>query len=351
MTRTLTFVVPGDINTRTGGYEYDRQLITALRTRGWVVTLCQLGAGFPYPSLEERSKATLALRAIPDDTLVVIDGLAFGALPDVAAQHRQRLLLIALVHHPLGLETGLSAEASRRLLDSERQALDSARKVIVTSPGTRRVLLDQGLIVDPAVVIVPGSEPAALSSGSRSERVRLLCVASVVPRKGHDVLVRALSTLRDLPWDLACGGSLERAPDYGTSLQKLIQERGLHERVEFLGECSEAQLTEQYASADVFVLPSYYEGYGMVVAEAIARGLPVVATDTGGIAELVGEDAGIVVPPGDESALTNALRVMIGDTRARASFAAGARYRRSHLPSWDGAGAAMESVLLEVASR
>lgn len=343
--RALTFVLPGDIRTRTGGYEYDRQVIAALRERGWDVTVCQLGDGFPMPSREVRMQAAMMLTFIPDGSLVVIDGLALGALPDEVASHMGRLRLVALVHHPLAREAGLGADEAAALYRSEQRALACVRRVVVTSPATADALADYGVRRAEIAVAVPGTGRAPLASGSRGPGARLLCVASIVPRKGHDVLVQALAGLSHLPWHLVCVGSADRDASWTARLRARVRELGIEARVEFAGELSGDALATQYGRADVFVLATRYEGYGMVVAEALAHGLPVVATDTGCIGALLADGGGIVVAPGDAVQLAEALRRVIGDDSERQALRARARERGEGLPTWGQTADVFEAVL------
>jgi glycosyltransferase involved in cell wall biosynthesis len=343
--RSLHFVVPGPIATLTGGYGYDRRVVDGLRARGWTVTVHELPGGFPWPDAAARRAATAVFAALPDGALVVVDGLALGALPDEVAPHASRLRLIALVHHPLAAETGLDPPAAARLEESERRALRSARHVVVTSDATAAILEPYGVPRDRITTIVPGTDPALLARGSGGSDVHLLCVASLIPRKGYDVLIEALASIRQRHWRLTCIGSLDGDPRTVARLRAQIEGHGLADRVSLAGEREPPALGAEYDAADVFVLPTRYEGYGMVVGEALARGLPVVASDTGGIAAMVGEDAGILVPPGDVAALARALGAVIDDAALRARLAAGARRRRAALPTWDDAARRMEDTL------
>lgn len=349
MIPSVTFVVPGDITARTGGYEYDRQMIASLRDRGWTVDLAGLDGSFPEPSAGARAGAALALARAPAGRLVVIDGLALGALPDEARVESDRLRLVALVHHPLALETGLDRATALRYFDSERRALEAARAVVVTSQATARHLDAYGVGAERISVVEPGTDQSPIARGSGGAEVRLLSVGSLVPRKGHAVLIDALSRLADLPWRLVCGGSFDRDEATAFALAAQTAARGLQARVEFLGELSAERLAAEYDRADVFVMPSLYEGYGMAVAEALACGLPVIATDTGGMRDLVGEEAGITCPPGDVDALARSLRALVGDAARRAACTAGAQRVRLRLRSWSEAAAAMDAVLMAVA--
>jgi glycosyltransferase involved in cell wall biosynthesis len=330
-------VVPGRLDTRTGGYGYDREIVAGLERRGWTVRVHEIPGSFPVPSVESRQAAAAALAELPDGAAVVVDGLALGALPDEAAREASRLRLIALVHHPLADETGLAADARAGLEASERRALAAARHVVVTSPRTAAALDRYGVAGSSITVIEPGTDPAPQARGSNGGVVELLCVATVVPRKGHDVLVRALAAMPDASWHLTCVGGLDRDEPWAASVRAEVAASGLAPRIAFAGELEREPLDVRYDAADVFVLPTWYEGYGMAVAEALARGLPVVSTATGAIADLVGDDAGLLVPPGDAAALATALSSVVTDAALRARLSGGAQRARARLRSWDDA--------------
>ena len=333
----VAFVVPGSIDARTGGYGYDRAIVAGLERRGWSVQLLELPGDFPFPSPESRAAAVRALASLPGGTRVIVDGLAFGALPDEAMREADRLRLIALVHHPLADETGLAADQRVALEAREGRARRAAKHVVVTSARTAAALERFGVPPASITVIEPGTDRAALARGSRrsgAPDVRLLCVATVVPRKGHDILVRALTSMASAAWRLTCVGGLDRDDAWVASVRAAVTAAGLDDSITFAGELDGAPLEAQYDAADVFVLPTWYEGYGMAVAEALARGLPVVSTATGAIAELVGPDAGILVPPGDAGALAAALSIVVSSDACREQLAEGAARARSRLPSW-----------------
>jgi glycosyltransferase involved in cell wall biosynthesis len=348
--RTLALLVPGSLDTPTGGYAYDKRMVQELRARGWRVEVLVVEGGFPFPTADALALADRALAALPGGALVLCDGLAFGAMPDAAARHAERLRLVALVHHPLALETGLAPDVARALADSERRALAATRGVVVTSRATVARVAEYGVAEARITPVEPGIDPAAPAAGTRrrdaTAPVELLCVASVVPRKAHDVLLTALARLRDLPWHLTCVGSLDMDPDTAGHVQARAAAPDLAGRVTFTGSAVGAELERAYHRADVFVLPSHYEGYGLAVAEAVARGLPVVCSDTGAGAELVGPDSGAVVPPGDLEGLTAALARIIGDDAHRAGLAARAAARAATLRTWPEAAVVLEAALL-----
>ncbi len=336
--RKSFFVVPGDLASLTGGYGYDRRIIAGLNATGHPLDVVALDDGFPWPDAATLERAAQQVAAIPDGALVVVDGLAFGAMPGLAEQHAARLRWVALVHHPLALETGLTPLQSELLFDCERRALATAHGVIVTSAATARELPRYGVAAGSVHVVLPGTDAAPLAAGSGGLTagcgLSLLCVASLIPRKGHALLIEALSGLQDCAWTLHCAGSTTRDADTGNALRLAIERHGLAGRVHLHGELAGTALEQMYAQADVAVLPSYFEGYGMVLAEALARGLPIVSTTAGAITDTVPRDAGVLVPPGDAVALRAALAALLDDPALRGRLAAGARAARAALPTW-----------------
>ncbi|MGP1393921.1 MAG: glycosyltransferase family 4 protein [Inquilinaceae bacterium] len=336
MTRRLHFALPGDPETRTGGYLYDRRVVDGLRQDGRTVVLHRLADSFPNPDPAALDHARAVFAAIPDGATLVVDGLAFGALPAVAREAADRLTLIALVHHPLADETGLDPDHRRALYDSEKSALAAAAGIVVTSDATARRLADYDVPADRIVVAPPGTDPALLAVGSGGPGLSLLCVASLTRRKGHAVLLDALASLADRAWHLTCAGNTGLDPDTAAAVRARIAETGLDTRVDLLGEVDGDAVAALYHRADLFVLPSYMEGYGMVLTEALARGLPIVATTGGAIPDTVPPAAGILVPPGDAGALSEALGSLMDDRHVLDSLALGARAARRHLETWDG---------------
>ena len=331
----LHLLLPGDLNAATGGTLYDRRIVEGLRGLGWGVSVMCLDPSFPIPTATALTDAAQALANIDDGARVLIDGLALGAMPDQVAPHRDRLRLIALVHHPLSLETGLEADLAAALHRSETAALRHVRRVIVTSPSTAKRVLGLGVAATEIDVIEPGTDPAPLATGSGPGPIRLLCVGTLTPRKGHLLLIDALTGLRDLDWRLTCAGSLERSPDTTVALRRRIDVAGFNGRVRLLGEVPHREMAALYDSADLFVLPSLFEGYGMAYAEALARGLPVLGSRAGAIPDTVPEDAGLLVEPGSTIALAAALEHLMKDADLRARLAAGARRARTRLPTWE----------------
>lgn len=353
----VTLLVPGDLGTRTGGYGYDREILKGLAHLGWRTSVCTLDGSFPAPTIEAREHASRALARLPDGATVLADGLAFGVLDREAALEALRLRFVALVHHPLALESGLDPDRAVALAASERRALGWARGVVVTSPATVRSLASYGVPEERIEVVLPGTPDLPIARGTRGRDpiradgpVVLLSVATLTPRKAHDVLIAALARLAHLPWRLTLAGSRTMHPPTTAALRAAIHAQGLRNRVTFAGDLDESALREAYDNADVFVLPTRHEGYGMAVAEAVAAGLPVVATPTGAIPDLVDATSGVIVPIDDVDALTAALARVIGDDAVRTSLAAGAARRRDTLPRWDDSARGMAGALTRFAT-
>jgi glycosyltransferase involved in cell wall biosynthesis len=340
----VTLAVPGPLDQRTGGYIYDRRMVDGLRARGWPVAVARLDESFPHPTPAALEEADRVLAAVSPGAMLLIDSLALGAMPDVVERAARRVPVVALVHLPLASDD-LRGQTLSPVARAERRALEAAALIVMTGDATRRILAPYGLPPARLVVVEPGTDrpedaepsgPAGASSGT-SGAVELLCVATLNALKGHEVLLAALASLRSGKWHLTCAGSLTRDRDTAEGVQKVIAQLGLEPQVTLAGELDERSLEACFRRADVFVLATRQETYGMAVAEAIAHGIPVVATDTGAIAAIVGAEAGLIVPVGDQAALAAALGRLVGDASLRASLAAGARRARRRLPTWDDA--------------
>jgi glycosyltransferase involved in cell wall biosynthesis len=345
--KRAAFAVPGDLDTPTGGYAYDKRIIAELRALGWEIEVIDLGSSFPNPDAAARELAYSKLTVVAAARPTVIDGLAFGAMAQEVRQLGQRNPLVALVHHPLALESGLDAVTAQALRESERSAFGHVRAVVVTSEPTAGIVAREYAVPPERITVVrPGVDRvAAAARRAKGDTVNLLSVGSVTPRKGYEILIEVLASLKALPWHLIIAGDTTRNAAAFARLTADIARFGLQGRVSIAGALTGAELADLYGSADVFVLASLFEGYGMVFGEAIAHGLPVVATAVGAAAEIVPADAGILVAPGDANALRDALRQVIGNADARDRMAEGARAACLHLPEWRQSAIAFAEIL------
>jgi glycosyltransferase involved in cell wall biosynthesis len=336
----VAFVVPGKLDQLTGGYLYDRRIVEGLRARGRALEVIEVGPTNP----------AAAFAALADGVTTVVDGLALPLVAEVLPQHRHRLQLVVLVHHPLSEETGLSPVTRERLAQLEAAMLPQFRGAICPSPATAAAVERLGVPVERITIIPPGTARPAFPRRPRRGPVRiLLCVASLIPRKGYDVLIEALSRVDDLDWELLCLGSLRRDPAMVRKIWWMIAACGLGTRVILAGEQRPQAVARAYRTSDVFVLPSYHEGYGMAYAEALAHGLPIIATNAGAIPATVPRQAGLLVPPGDPAALARALRRVIAHPALAAQLAAGSRAAGARLPDWQQAAEQWEHALARLA--
>jgi glycosyltransferase involved in cell wall biosynthesis len=352
MRTAVHLVFPGDVDdpgSPSGGNAYDRRLAAGLPT---AVREHRVDGAWPWPDARARARLAEVLAALPDGAPVLLDGLVACSAPEAVVPEAGRLRPVVLVHLPLGADTGLGKDDAADLDARERATLRAATAVVATSAAAARRLVERhGLPAERVHVAPPGVDPAPETIGSRAAD-RLLCVAAVTPRKGQDVLVRALATLGDLRWTCACVGDI-RVPAYADEVRKLIAAHGLTE-VRLAGPLTGEDLAAAYAAADLLVLPSHAETYGMVVTEALARAVPVVASDVDGVREAMGRAGsgrpGRLVPPGDPDALAGALRRWLTDAGLRSRLRAAARERRRTLPRWAATVRAVAAVLDEVAN-
>jgi glycosyltransferase involved in cell wall biosynthesis len=336
-------------------------MAAALRARGHRVDLVALDGSFPSPTPAALEAAGRALASIAAGTIAVIDSLALGAMSELVAGEAARLRIVALMHLPLAATVGLEPAQATRFEVAERRALQAAALVIITGHAARPLLARYNLPDDRIVVIEPGTDPARLARGSGpaqagprersyagsgcSRTIELLCVGTLNPIKGHEILLDALAAVPNRTWHLTCAGSVTRDPVTAGRVRAAIARHGFVDRVTLAGDLDRGALGVCYDRADLFVLATRQETYGMAVAEALARGLPVVATVTGALPELVGNDAGILVPVGDTVALAAALARVLDDPSLGARLAEGARRVRDRLPSWDDAANRMTAAL------
>lgn len=331
----IVFAIPGDLALPTGGYGYDRRLLSEWREMGIPARHLALPGSFPYPTEADLAETGRLILSQPYDSVLLIDGLAYGAFSEsIAAGLAGRV--VALVHHPLGLETGLSPEQAVAFVARETAALRYASAVIVTSPATKRLLVADFAVPDPRIAIArPGVDPAKRAAGGQSgEGLHLLAVGSLVPRKGYGFLIEALAALADRPWHLTIIGAADRSPATARALAAQIEAAGLRDRITLAGAVGDADLVRAYDAADLFVMPSLFEGYGMVLTEALARGLPILCTTGGAAAETVPDSSALKVAPGDAPALAKALKHLFDEPDARLRMADAAWASAATLPRW-----------------
>ena len=339
--RPAVFAIPGDIETLTGGYIYERRLLLGLRAAGHDVTHLELSAAFPEPGKADMADAVRHLSAIDPERVLILDGLVFGAIDGLETV---RAPILAMIHHPLALETGLSDARRAHLFATEQRNLDYAGHVLVPSRHTAEILTTQYGVAAPNITIAqPGTD---CPSGDRAPTSPplILSVGLQHPRKGHDILLKALTRLVDLPWQAVIVGRAHDQ-DYATALAEMIADLNLTDRVTRTGVVPRASLDQYFRAATVFALATRYEGYGIVFDEALRWGVPIVSCDTGAVRDTVPPGAGLLTPPDDPGAFSEALRRVLTDDIAREKMADAAQTAGTHLPSWVDTAAVASSVL------
>jgi len=324
-----------------GGNVYDRRTCRGLVALGWSVHEHTVPGRWPSPDAPAQATVAAVLAQIPSGSMVLVDSLVASAVPEVLEPEARRLRIVVLLHMP-------------RDEPREVAALSAVSAIVATSEWTRRWLNDNyALPAIPVYVVPPGVDAAAVAAGTPSGG-RLLCVGAVTPVKGHDLLLHALAVVDDAAWRCVCVGALDLDPEFVARVRRLAEDSGLGDRVCFTGPLTDGALERAYADADALVLASRAETYGMVVTEALARGLPVIAGEVGGVPEALGRAAdgsrpGLLVPPGDPQALGQALSCWLGNRKERERLRVAARSRRERLPDWAQTSREMSAVLSAVA--
>ena len=331
----LTYLISADFARTTGGWIYNERLLTELNALGWQITRVELPAGFPDPDAGALAAALAIVTGLPDGALILADQVCLAPLSAWMRLERANHRFAIIVHHPQILEGSRPAEVAARLDANERAAMAASGLVIATSPLTAKQLLaDYPVTRHRLVVAEPGTDIFPPSPGSSGPAVHLVSLGSVIPRKRHELFVAALAGLTDLDWRLSIAGSLTMVPEHADMLRRLIASSGLAGRVVLLGAVSGAEAEALWRSADVYVAASAHEGFGMAVAEAVARQVPVATTYSGAVGDWLPREAGVVVDTDDVAGMAAALRGVVGDAGARARLRAGAAAARTRLATW-----------------
>ena len=342
----LTYLVFSDYARTTGGWIYNERVLADLAALGWSIDRREPGPGIPDPSPVCRALAMRMLHDLPDDSIVLADQVCLSPLAGIAGAEAKRLRLAMIVHHPQILEASRPPDVAARLDGQEREALKLCELVIATSRLTARQLMaDYGVPAGRLVVAEPGTDVFQPSPGSGGPGVHLLSIGSVIPRKRHGLIIEALAGLADFDWRLTIVGNATWQPEHVATLRQAIARGGLEARIFLAGEQTGPELEALWRTADVYVAASVHEGFGMAVAEAVARQIPLVSTRSGAVGEWFPREAGVIVEPDDVATIRAALREVIFNPATRAAMREGANAARASLPTWPQSAAKVDAAL------
>jgi glycosyltransferase involved in cell wall biosynthesis len=358
----LLFVVHGSIQQISGGYLYDRKVVEFLKQRGVVVEVLELPACAyllcPLHSICSPLRRLFRGTSSGDYDCIIIDELTHPSvfLP-LSRRRRGGPPVVVLLHH-LKIQERIGFLSRIIALRMERSLLRHCDRIIVNSITTRDTVGElihskEGIYVCPPGSDTPGLNPEAAEPGSAEPApvsgqapVRLLITGNIIPRKGHDLLIRMLSDLPDLSWELRVVGAAVD-PGYKRRVDRLVRRFGLGDRIFYTGVLSGADLNREYREADVFVFPSRYEGFGISLAEAIRAGLPFIAFSSGAIPEVSG-GRGLLVAEGDLESFQKHLKRLISDSGFREQNAGISRSLAADLPTWRDTGERFLRALEEI---
>ncbi len=352
VTLRTAFAIPGNINSRTGGYIYERRMLESLPEIGLPTQLIPLQPSFTQPTPEAAADAARRLLALGPETVLILDGLVFGSL-DTRVMAALACPVVAMLHHPLGLEAGLPADTAAALIESETANLRHAAHVVVPSAHTRDLLIARfGVAAGDISVALPGFDRPAIAMPTPLPAAPplILSVGLICRRKGHDVLLDALARVRHRDWQAAIVGTTH---DHAVQ-RALLKQRaalGLEDRVRFTGEISGAELDRLWRQARIFALATRYEGYGMVLSEAQLYGLPIVTCATGAVPQTVSPREAILAEPEDAAAFADALDRLLSDDPLRERMAAASLAAGKDLPDWHDAARVMQAAVAKARRR
>jgi glycosyltransferase involved in cell wall biosynthesis len=336
----IAWVLYGSLEQRTGGTIYDAEVVRGLASAGDDVQVVSLDEGATGEQLARRLRGSAADVVVGDELCFRQLGPAYRALGGGARR-------VLLVHHLTAWETELAPEVRRKALAEEREAIDASERIVATSQTTRARLLAECAPRAGIDVVLPGADRLALAVATRegTGEVRFAFVGSIVPRKRALELVRAFAGGAHENGRLTLVGSTARDVAYVAEVREAIARLGLGARVEMSGEVDEAGVSQALADAEVLVMPSSLEGYGIAATEAIRAGVPVIATRAQGLEEALAPCPDATMFADDEPALAAALARFADDASLRAGMTAAARAASPRMPTWSACAAQFRAAL------
>lgn len=348
LSMNIGFLITGSLSRQTGGYLYDRRLIEFLRRQGCRVDVISVGNIRVGRSVLS-TLWLLASRIHRRYEVLLEDELAHPALwlfnRWIRAARSTRTIAIVHALRYRMLKVGWRRYLSRTL---ERQMLASVESIVTVSQHLKDELIGLGLKGSCIHVVPPGTilPDASARNPPSTHHINLLCVANCLPAKGIHILLEALHRVQDSRLRLTVVGDDHVDPAYTETLRRLLARWRLTSRVRFTGTVPWETIADFYTAADMFVFPSLSEGFGMVLAEAMSFGLPIIATTADAIPELVHHgDNGLLVPPHDAGALATAIAQLASDEELCRRLGQSGRKRAERLPSWEQSAQAIWTLL------
>jgi glycosyltransferase involved in cell wall biosynthesis len=305
------FLIPGDINQLTGGYIYNRKMIEGLVSKGHEVEVHNPGSDFPFPGKESLGNCRRIFSSIGRGEPIVIDSLALGPCEKIIVQFAGNNPMVGLIHLPLFMNPSFTQIEKSVFKAQESRAYKKMRFLIAVSMHTRQLIHECGIDNSSIFVVHPQAESPTRKTFYPSLPHNLLCIANYTRNKGHSTLITALAGLKSFDWVLSCYGDQTMEIEYALKLIKEVKELGLDDRISLNGPLQHQSLTEIYLQADLFILPSEYESYPMVLVESLVHGIPVIAAEAGGIPELVPDGTGYFFEPGNAGSLEKVIQKLL----------------------------------------
>lgn len=291
----VVFLQNDSINTLTGGYIYNKYIVDGLLLKNYKVSVISLKGNFPHPTQEDLEKCDKILSNLTGDEFLIIDSLILGAIPDLIPKIKKTIITVGLIHLPISID--ITGVKKPELSYAEKQAMELTNKLVVTSHFTKNILLQSGLTIEKISVIEPGIEDYPVKNSYPEKPYNLLCIANYTRSKNHDLLIKSLNQLKEYSWEMNFYGNTTDI-EYFTEIKSLIKKFGLSNRIFLNGPLEREKISEVYLNSDLFILPSKFETYGMVLTEALAHGIPVITTSSGGIPYTVPSSMGLFAREG-----------------------------------------------------
>lgn len=341
---TVHFLTMGDMQSLTGGYLYNMHMMEGLEQMGYSVNV--FGTDWPWDDKSELAKiCRFHFEKLTVGSCILIDSLVLVKIRSSVQEFSSRLIFVGLIHLP-ATYTFTSGKFGK-LAEEEMMVLHQMKQLIVTGQFTYNLLWKAGLNRANLWIVEPGTGPFPQKTHYKPVPSELLCIANYSAIKAQDTLIRSLYSLTDRDWTLHLYGDKDRDKEYSAGIISFIKQLNLETRVIMHGIAMRDEITAIFLNADLFVMPSLFESYGMALTESLAHGVPVLSTRAGNIPCTVPGGMGILVEPGNEKELTDALLSLMDEPAKYASLCSAASKYHLDARSWDLAVIEFERIIRE----